>query len=194
MALPDFHLDQLVELILNANPWWLLAAFGIYYLGFPIRGYRWALLLRGAGYPLRVRDSTEMIFISWLVNCLVPAKLGDVYRGYLLRINNGVVAQPDLRHHLHRARLRPLRDRGPGPGGRLLELPRRAVDGGPAHLRASASWSSCVLAVGLFVVRNFGRRILTRLPLPHRIVELYDQFEEGLFSLDPRQFAVAGHR
>ena len=61
--------------------------FGVYYLGFPLRGYRWALLLRGAGTEIRVRDSTEIIFISWLVNCLVPAKLGDVYRAYLLRLN-----------------------------------------------------------------------------------------------------------
>ena len=53
----------------------------VYYLGFPLRGYRWTLLLRGAGYRVPVRDSTEIIFISWLVNCLVPAKLGDVYRG-----------------------------------------------------------------------------------------------------------------
>ena len=33
--------------------------------------------------PIKLRDSTEIIFISWLVNCLVPAKLGDVYRAYL---------------------------------------------------------------------------------------------------------------
>ena len=42
------------------------------------------------GFRLGVRDSTEIIFISWLVNCLVPAKLGDVYRAYLLKINSPV--------------------------------------------------------------------------------------------------------
>ncbi len=77
-ALPNFQLDQLVDLILNANPWWLLAAFGIYYLGFPLRGYRWLLLLRGTGFSIGVRDSTEIVYISFFVNCLVPAKLGDV--------------------------------------------------------------------------------------------------------------------
>ena len=87
IAAPSFHLDQLPGLSREANPWLLLAAFAIYYLGFPLRGYRWAILLRGAGACLGVRDSTEIIFISWLVNCLVPAKLGDVYRAYLLKIN-----------------------------------------------------------------------------------------------------------
>jgi uncharacterized protein (TIRG00374 family) len=27
----------------------------------------------------------EIIFLSWFANCLVPAKLGDAYRGYLLK-------------------------------------------------------------------------------------------------------------
>ena len=39
-----------------------------------------------------------------------------------------------------------------------------------------------VLAGGLMTMRNFGRRILTRLPLPHRILEFYDRFEEGVFG------------
>ena len=39
-----------------------------------------------------------------------------------------------------------------------------------------------VSAVGLFTMRNFGRRILTRLPLPHRFIDLYDKFEQGVFG------------
>ena len=80
-ALPGFKLDKLPEYIRDANPWWLLAAVAIYYVGFPIRGWRWAILIRGVGYPLKVKDATEMVLISWLVNCVVPAKMGDVYRG-----------------------------------------------------------------------------------------------------------------
>ncbi|MGZ6328803.1 MAG: lysylphosphatidylglycerol synthase transmembrane domain-containing protein, partial [Candidatus Limnocylindrales bacterium] len=89
-ALPGFQLSELPSAILSANPWLLLAAFLVYYLGFPLRGYRWSLLLRSAGTRVRVRDSTEIVFISWMVNCLVPAKLGDVYRAYLLRLNQVV--------------------------------------------------------------------------------------------------------
>ena len=45
------------------------------------------------------RDSTEIIFISWLVNCLVPAKLGDVYRAYLLQaqLRRLAAARPSAR-------------------------------------------------------------------------------------------------
>ena len=164
-SLPGFQLDQLPARILAANPWLLLAAFVIYYVGFPIRGYRWALLLRGAGTRLSTRDSTEIVFISWLVNCLVPAKLGDVYRAYLLSMNQTRLDEPDLRHGLHRAGPGPLRDRRPRPRGRLLELPQR--------LRPYVQFVFglgvavvVVLAVAMLTLRNFGRRILVRLPVP----------------------------
>ena len=39
-----------------------------------------------------------------------------------------------------------------------------------------------VAAIGLFTMRNFGRRILNRLPLPARVLELYERFEEGVFG------------
>ena len=30
---------------------------------------------------------SEIIFLSWFANCIVPAKLGDAYRAYLLKLN-----------------------------------------------------------------------------------------------------------
>lgn len=190
-ALPGFHLEQLPSLILHADPWWLLAAVAIYYVGFPLRGYRWAVLIRSTGYPLKVRDSTEMILISWLVNCVVPAKLGDVYRGYLLRINTGVELSKTF---------------GTIFIERIFDLIAIVVLG-----LAAGFWSFrgkldptvqlifavglivvLVLVVGLFLVRNFGRSIVTRLPVPQRVVGLYDQFEVGLFSVDRRSMLPIG--
>ncbi|MEA2623031.1 MAG: glycosyltransferase 2 family protein [Chloroflexota bacterium] len=191
VALPGFELDRLPSLILNANPWLLLAAFAVYYAGFPLRGYRWTLLLRGAGYRVPARDSTEIIFISWLVNCLVPAKLGDVYRAYLLRQNFPVSLSKTF---------------GTVFIERVFDLFAIVVLG-----LAAGFWSFRtgltsemqavfavglvivgLLTVGLFLIRNFGRRILLRLPLPHRIVTFYDRFEEGLFSIAPRQLPLLG--
>ena len=40
-SLPGFQLDQLPGKIAQANPLLLLAALAIFYLGFPLRGYRW---------------------------------------------------------------------------------------------------------------------------------------------------------
>ena len=188
-ALPGFQLDQLAKYLSEANPWWLLAAVAIYYVGFPLRGYRWALLVRSAGYPLKVRDSTEIILISWLVNCLVPAKLGDVYRAYLLRINTGFALSKTF---------------GTVFIERMFDLIAIATlglaagfwsfrDGMSSEVRLIFGFGLIVLVVlvvGLFLVRNFGRRILVRLPVPKRAVELYDLFEEGMFATDRRTVAV----
>ena len=39
-----------------------------------------------------------------------------------------------------------------------------------------------ILAFLLLSLRNFGRRLLTRLPIPAEMLEFYDRFEEGVFS------------
>ena len=39
-----------------------------------------------------VVPATEILFVSWFVNCLVPAKLGDLYRAYLLKGSYGASA------------------------------------------------------------------------------------------------------
>jgi uncharacterized protein (TIRG00374 family) len=73
------------ELVQTANPALLLAAFVAYYLTFPLRSLRWWVVLKNVGSRIRYGDATEILFLSWFVNCLVPAKLGDLYRAYLLR-------------------------------------------------------------------------------------------------------------
>jgi uncharacterized protein (TIRG00374 family) len=193
LALIAFNLrgldfNELVATILAANPLLLLAAFAMYYLGFPLRGWRWQRLLRSAGSPVSLRDSTEIIFISWLVNCLVPAKLGDVYRAWLLKVNYPVSLS---------------RTFGTVFIERIFDLFAIAMLG-----LAAGFWSFrgnlptevqivfaiglavlLALSIGLYTVRNFGRRALVRLPLPKKdsLLELYERFEEGVFAINPRQ-------
>jgi hypothetical protein len=75
--------------ILHANPGLLGVALLAYYLTFPLRGYRWTFILRRTGTSIRFAAATEILFLSWFVNCLVPAKLGDLYRAYLLKGSHG---------------------------------------------------------------------------------------------------------
>jgi glycosyltransferase 2 family protein len=76
----------------SANMLFFAAAFVIYYLSFPIRAARWRILLQNVGYTKangielpRFWKLVEIIFISFFANAVVPAKLGDLYRAFLLR-------------------------------------------------------------------------------------------------------------
>ena len=86
---PSFDWGEVGRLIGQANPGFLALAFIAYYATFPVRSYRWRYVLERSGMRVRFRDATEILFLSWFVNCLVPAKLGDLYRAYLLRGNYG---------------------------------------------------------------------------------------------------------
>jgi uncharacterized protein (TIRG00374 family) len=180
-AINGSQLTRVPGLIAGADLRLVAVAFVIFYSGFPLRGLRWAMLLRGTGIKVSTRDSTEIIFLSWLVNCVVPAKLGDVYRAYLLKINSSASLS---------------RTFGTVFIERVLDLIAIALlgiaagfwsfrDGLPQPIQvvfAIGLVVVAVLSVGLFTMRNFGRRILMALPFPPRLLELYDRFEEGVFG------------
>jgi glycosyltransferase 2 family protein len=65
-------------------------ALGIYYATFPLRAARWARLLREGGADLTWRDLVQILLLGWFVNSLVPAKLGDLYRSYLVKRRFGI--------------------------------------------------------------------------------------------------------
>jgi hypothetical protein len=181
VTLNGAQLSKVPGLVLGANPALVLLAFIVFYAGFPLRGLRWATLLQGTGLRIRTRDSMEIIFLSWLVNCVVPAKLGDVYRAYLLKINSTASLS---------------RTFGTVFIERIFDLFAIAILG-----LAAGYWSFrsglppaiqivfgigvivvVALGIGLFTMRNFGRQIIVALPLPHQVLELYDRFEEGVFG------------
>lgn len=76
----------------QANLLFFCAAFLSYYASFPLRAVRWRVLLENVGFTKEngiVLPSfwklVEIIYISFFANSIVPAKLGDIYRAYLLR-------------------------------------------------------------------------------------------------------------
>jgi len=174
--------NDLVTGFQQANKLLLLVAFLVFYLGFPIRGWRWSRILDATRFRIHVRDSTEILGLSWLVNCLVPAKLGDVYRAYLLKLNCPPASLS--------------RTFGTVFIERLLDIFAIAVlglaagfwsfrDGFPDAIKFVVILGIVVivaLVVGLFTLRNFGRSLLVRFHVPQRFVDLYDKFEEGVFG------------
>ncbi|MBI2303190.1 MAG: flippase-like domain-containing protein [Chloroflexi bacterium] len=94
LALTQLGVDWLSiwEQVRASNPWLYGIAFLLFYISLVVRGVRWRILLRNVGFRRRLGVSipsamglTEIVFLSWFANCVVPAKLGDAYRAYLLK-------------------------------------------------------------------------------------------------------------
>ncbi len=79
---------------------------------------------RGPGPRSASSRATEILFLSWFVNCLVPAKLGDLYRAWLLKGNYGGSASRTVGTVFIERIADIIVIFGAGARGGLLELPR----------------------------------------------------------------------
>jgi uncharacterized protein (TIRG00374 family) len=71
--------------ITQVNLFLYAAAFAAFYFSFVVRAARWEILLRNAGEHCPFRPLLPIILLAWFANCVLPAKMGDFYRAYLLR-------------------------------------------------------------------------------------------------------------
>ncbi|GAC1342159.1 MAG: lysylphosphatidylglycerol synthase transmembrane domain-containing protein [Candidatus Dormibacteria bacterium] len=163
--------------IRSASPGLYILALLSYYLSFLVRGVRWKLLLRNVGDERPTAALTSIIITSFFVNCVVPAKLGDVYRAVLVRQRQRIGATKAL---------------GTIIAERLLDLvvlmallviagaltfhnrvPRVLVP----YVAAGGLLALLGIAFVLVLSRGRGQRILVR--LPERVVERYENFRVG---------------
>lgn len=92
----DLNVGEIFDNVRNANPLFVVLGFAAYYGSFPLRAARWRILLRNAGIEREANGElpgvlglSRIYILGWFANCLVPAKLGDAYRGYLLKRDAG---------------------------------------------------------------------------------------------------------
>jgi glycosyltransferase 2 family protein len=83
--------------IRRANLWLLAVAFLLWYGAFFVRGWRWGYMLDSAGFNEAngfhlptTAGLAQIVVLAYFINSIVPAKLGDAYRGYLLKRDSGV--------------------------------------------------------------------------------------------------------
>jgi glycosyltransferase 2 family protein len=181
---------EMLDLVLSADPLLLLGGFAAHYLTFPLRGWRWRYLLARADLPVNLRDAVEIFCLSWWVNLLAPARLGDVYRAYLLRSTYGA----------------PL----PRTFGTLLIERAADILGVFALAVAAGLWSFrgrlddrtlallavgvgiALAVVGLIVLGVRARGWIAR-RLPRRAARLWDEVHDGAAApLTPRGIGVVG--
>jgi uncharacterized membrane protein YbhN (UPF0104 family) len=89
----QIDVGAILDWVRQANPALLVLAFLAFYATFPVRAFRWRRLLDNVelttheegGRRLGVPVLSEIIFLGWFANCIVPAKL-DVVVLFLLML------------------------------------------------------------------------------------------------------------
>ena len=80
-----FDYQQSLRAMSQTNLGFYALAILVFYFSFVVRTVRWQLLLRNTGEHGRFGGLFHIIILAWFANCVLPAKMGDFYRAYLLR-------------------------------------------------------------------------------------------------------------
>lgn len=79
------HIDISMDTLRQINPIYLAAAVAVHYSGFAMRGWRWQKLLKELGHPVGYVYAATLLLAGWFVSALIPARLGDIARAWMLR-------------------------------------------------------------------------------------------------------------
>ena len=81
----QFDYRQTLHAITQTNLLIYAMAILVFYFSFVVRAVRWEILLRNSGEESHFGGLFHIIILAWFANCILPAKMGDFYRAYLLR-------------------------------------------------------------------------------------------------------------
>ncbi|MGD9714253.1 MAG: lysylphosphatidylglycerol synthase transmembrane domain-containing protein, partial [Thermomicrobiales bacterium] len=182
----DLDLDEIWKNIRGANLLYLTAAFALYYFTLFLRAMRWRWMLKSTGVGADHETAlpgpfylTGVYMVSWLINCLVPAKLGDAYRAYRVKRDDGIRYSIGF---------------GTIIGERIFDLAvlvcLLAGSGLLAFHGSMPGQSTSALVLGVvmvgfvvasLLVMHFGRERI-RILVPYRFRDHYTNFERALFQ------------
>jgi uncharacterized protein (TIRG00374 family) len=191
----NVDLGEIIGRVKTADPLSYSIALIVYYLSFALRAWRWGYLLRNVGFLKRegihlppMSGLARIVLLSWFANCVVPAKLGDAFRGYLLKEASGVSFSKTMGTVLAERIIDLL-----VLFGLLVVAGLRVFHG---TVPESLGWMLFVgsgfvviIVLGLVAMFKFGG-IVKRL-LPSRLESIYERFHEGtLLSFQKLEIVV----
>lgn len=89
-ALWNERLDQVWDAIARANYWALLPALALYFIGVGVRALRWRILLKPVVPNITLQKTFEIVVIGYMANNVLPARMGELLRSYVLSVREGV--------------------------------------------------------------------------------------------------------
>lgn len=180
----DINLADTWDRVRSADLRLYTLAFIIYYLEFPVRGYRWKLLVQnshpqGTPRPLpSVFTFGQYMFLGWFINAISWFRIGDAYRGYLLSAASRLSLSRTMGSILAERILDMLVVTG------LLAVAAVLLWTGQTAATTALLLVATTLAVlallGVLGMALLGERLKGRLPAP--LQRVYTNFHEGTLS------------
>jgi uncharacterized protein (TIRG00374 family) len=179
----DVDLNETLDHIKDANPWWYGLAFVTYYMSFIVRGYRWRLLAANVGVHKQpgsrlpsIGESSLLLLLGWFANAIGWLRMGDAYRAYAFSDS----ARSSMAQSL-----------GIIVAERMIDAVAIFVllltasiwlilkhDVGPSELFVVISLAMAVLGVGaLIIMARYGRQLSQWLPIKWQTH--YNNFHQG---------------
>ena len=167
------------EQVKGGNPWYLASAFLVHYTTFIFRGARWRVLLlntQGEDAPVPgVLYCGQLLLLGWFANAVGWLRLGDAYRAYLYRDEQGASFPRTIGTILAERTLDAI----------LVVLLLAAAAPFLVRGNSQAAWAVLGLAAALVVLLAFvlgamrWAREWALTKLPRRLSEHYHRFQEG---------------
>jgi uncharacterized protein (TIRG00374 family) len=88
-ALRDLHLGEVWTALHGANYWWLVPGVAVYFISVWFRAWRWGFLLRGSK-TVSASRLFPVVVIGYMGNDILPFRLGEVLRAYVLWRKEGI--------------------------------------------------------------------------------------------------------
>jgi hypothetical protein len=77
--------SEVFSLLSHISPQFLLLSGVVLLLAFIVRTWRWSVLLRASGYRVHIDTAFKCIMFGWMINYLLPLRIGDIARGAALK-------------------------------------------------------------------------------------------------------------
>lgn len=76
---------DLLTALQHMVPEWLAVAIAICLVAWVLRGWRYRTIMASLGYPVKLTVAAACIFVSQTANLIIPARLGDFVRVFILK-------------------------------------------------------------------------------------------------------------
>jgi uncharacterized protein (TIRG00374 family) len=88
-AFRDLELPAILKAMRRANYWWLVPGVAVYFISVWFRSWRWGFMLRGSK-RVSANRLYPVVVIGYMGNDVLPFRLGEVLRAYVLWRREGI--------------------------------------------------------------------------------------------------------